>query len=365
MGTALAAAAIALAVVAIAVNFVIPGPAGSTGNTGPAGAAGSQGIRGPQGPQGIQGVNGTNGTNGTSGATGPQGPQGPPGESLWAVVKANGSLAHGSGAVAATEMLPGEYEVDFDQNVSQCSFSASIGLATSFGSALPGSVTVAGRNGNPYGVYVETYALPAGVPTSQPFHLSVDCTAGHWAVVDSTGALVRGHDAVTASMLAPGDYNVTFNQDVENCSFIATLGMTGSVSAAPAGYVTVAGRSGDQNSVFVSTYNATGVSVNASFHLSVQCSSAHWAVVDPTGGLVRGSAVSSSADGSGYAVNFTQDVSNCAFLVTLGETGSSGTYAPGVATTAGLFGDPNGVYIATYDSTPAVASESFHLEVLC
>lgn len=361
----MAAAAIALAVVAIAVNFVIPGPAGSTGNTGPAGAAGSQGIRGPQGPQGIQGVNGTNGTNGTNGATGPQGPQGPPGESLWAVVKANGSLAHGSGAVAAIQIFQGEYEVDFDQNVSQCSFSASIGLARSSGSALPGSVTVAGRDGNPYGVYVETYSLPSGIPTNQPFHLSVDCTAGHWAVVDSTGALVRGHDAVTASLLTTGAYNVTFNQDVKNCSFFATLGMTGSFSAAPAGYVTVAGRAGDQNSVYVSTYNATGVATNASFHLSVQCSSAHWAVVNSTGGLVRGSAVSSSVDGTGYAVNFTQDIANCAFIVTLGTTGSIGAAPAGVATTAGLYGAPNGVYIATYDSTPTTASASFHLEVLC
>ncbi len=58
IGTVLGVAALALAVVALVVAAVFPGPVGATG---PAGA------------------NGANGTNGATGATGPQGPAGPAG----------------------------------------------------------------------------------------------------------------------------------------------------------------------------------------------------------------------------------------------------------------------------------------------
>ncbi len=50
-----------LAVAALAINFVIPGPAGSVGPAGPAGPTGQTGLTGAPGPQGPQGPIGPNG----------------------------------------------------------------------------------------------------------------------------------------------------------------------------------------------------------------------------------------------------------------------------------------------------------------
>lgn len=58
LGTALGAIALVLALVALALNFVIPGP---------------------QGPAGADGQDGQDGQDGLTGAAGPQGPQGPAG----------------------------------------------------------------------------------------------------------------------------------------------------------------------------------------------------------------------------------------------------------------------------------------------
>ena len=94
---ALSTVAVLLAVAALALNFVISGPAGAagangtngaagangatgaTGAIGPAGAAGATGAAGPQGPTGPMGPAGPTGATGPAGPPGPMGPPGPPG----------------------------------------------------------------------------------------------------------------------------------------------------------------------------------------------------------------------------------------------------------------------------------------------
>src|SRR3990170_279496 len=83
LGKMLGPIALVLAVVAMAVNFVVPGPQGSSGIDGTDGINGTNGTNGlpgatgPRGFPGAAGANGTDGTNGTDGATGPPGPAGP------------------------------------------------------------------------------------------------------------------------------------------------------------------------------------------------------------------------------------------------------------------------------------------------
>jgi len=87
----LSTVAVLLAVAALGINFVIPGPMGPIGPAGAAGAKGDtgsqglQGLQGPagatgaQGPAGATGATGATGPTGPAGATGPQGPMGPTG----------------------------------------------------------------------------------------------------------------------------------------------------------------------------------------------------------------------------------------------------------------------------------------------
>ena len=72
----LSAIALALAVVALAVNLVVPGPTGPAGSAGSRGDTGATGSAGPVGPKGDTGATGATGATGPTGPAGPQGPTG-------------------------------------------------------------------------------------------------------------------------------------------------------------------------------------------------------------------------------------------------------------------------------------------------
>ncbi len=354
LGTALGAIALAVAIAALAVSFVVPGPTGAQGSAGPTGATGPNGATGPQGEPG---------------ATGGTGPQGPPSVDYWAFVNATGALLLGGHATGSERLTVGEYQVNFTADVSACAFEATLGNPYSYGSPTPGFVTVAGRSGVADAVFVEVTDI-AGNVVDEGFNLEVSCTNELWAVVSSTGELIRDNGAIGAAYIGGpfgyGQYSVQFNQDVANCTFLATLGTTGSISTVPPGIVTVAGLAGTPDGVFVETLNDTGVETNSSFHLVVVCTSPTMAVVGPGGTYVRGDNNKTELTATGqYDVGFPQDVQNCAFLATAGETGSAGSVAPTIVTTTGEHGNPDGVFVTTAGPTGGDVDEPFHLVVFC
>src|SRR5262249_51606067 len=98
------------------------------------GVKGDKGDPGPQGPQGAtgpQGPQGETGPQGAQGETGPQGPQGDPGAGapLWAFVGDDGTLLGGT-ATGASKDSPGEYEVTFDRDITNCAGVANAGANT-------------------------------------------------------------------------------------------------------------------------------------------------------------------------------------------------------------------------------------------
>jgi hypothetical protein len=96
-----------------------------------------------------------------------------------------------------------------------------------------------------------------------------------------------------------------------------------------------------------------------------------WAVVESDGTLVRGSgAVSSGHAGGGagsgfYEVIFNTNVRACAYVATIGNTGSAGNPVPGEIGVVGRATNVNGVFVATVNSAGAQADRSFHLAVFC
>ncbi|WP_433531715.1 hypothetical protein ACQPYA_06390 [Micromonospora sp. CA-263727] len=90
-----------------------------------------------------------------------------------------------------------------------------------------------------------------------------------FAVVNANGVLVRGLGAATANRLSTGMYQVVFDQDVTGASCVGTVGLPGSTGLAPAGQIAVAGRTGIQNAVFVTTFDSAGVAADRPFHLAV------------------------------------------------------------------------------------------------
>ncbi len=91
------------------------------------------------------------------------------------MVESNGTLVrHGTGVSESKEIgTPGEYEVVFNQNVSQCAYTATLG-STSDGSAPAGEIGVASRAEGLFkakidAVYIQTYNS-TGTTTAEPFH---------------------------------------------------------------------------------------------------------------------------------------------------------------------------------------------------
>jgi hypothetical protein len=94
-----------------------------------------------------------------------------------------------------------------------------------------------------------------------------------WAVVNATGALQNGSGVVSTAPEGTGDFQVIFDQDVRNCSYIATLGVPGSQGGGTQvpGFITTAGRSLLTDGVWVQTFNETGVLTAEPFNLAVFC----------------------------------------------------------------------------------------------
>ncbi len=157
MTLGLAAGAIIIAILALAVNFIVTGPAGA---------------------HGAPGATGAQGTTGTAGANGPQGPKGANGSATvwWAVVDSNGTLARGSNVSTVFVQGVGHVAVFFRQMTklaSSCNFQATIGTPDSSAPSA-GWVGVAANSTYANGVEVWTYNT-SGLLTSLPFHLAMFC----------------------------------------------------------------------------------------------------------------------------------------------------------------------------------------------
>jgi hypothetical protein len=96
-------------------------------------------------------------------------------------------------------------------------------------------------------------------------------------------------------------------------------------------------------------------------------SQTRFAVVEANGVTARGRGVvsSQSIGGGFYEVIFSRNVTKCAYVATMGDSGSNTNGTPGEIAVVGRFGKPNGVFLSTFDSTGALADRSFHLQVLC
>lgn len=94
-----------------------------------------------------------------------------------------------------------------------------------------------------------------------------------WAVVRSNGTLARtGCRGTTSRTEGSGAYQVLFPvTSIRHCAYVASIGIPGNQGSASPGFVTVAGRFGHRNGVFIATYDKTGSQTPSAFHLVVAC----------------------------------------------------------------------------------------------
>jgi hypothetical protein len=97
-----------------------------------------------------------------------------------------------------------------------------------------------------------------------------------WAVVNADASLARaGCPNTTTQLLGTGAYQVTFPRDITGCAFLATVGLSTFFGSTPPGMVTVVGRAGTNNTLYIVTSDKTGVPTPLGFHVSVQCPPSH------------------------------------------------------------------------------------------
>jgi hypothetical protein len=103
-------------------------------------------------------------------------------------------------------------------------------------------------------------ATIAGMPpTAQTFY----------AVVRADGTLARGFQAVSATKLGPGIYQVLFAHDITGSAYVGTIGLDTTSGVSPSGQMAVVGRFGAPNGVWVQTYDAAGNPADRGFHMAV------------------------------------------------------------------------------------------------
>jgi hypothetical protein len=96
------------------------------------------------------------------------------------------------------------------------------------------------------------------------------------------------------------------------------------------------------------------------------CACTLFAVINANGTLVRGLGVASAqrlANGV-YEVIFNRNISRCAYVATMGDPGT-GVGPPGEIGVASRGGNPNGVFVTTYNSGGILADRPYHLAVHC
>ncbi|MGH8901630.1 MAG: hypothetical protein ACRDYA_08075 [Egibacteraceae bacterium] len=91
-----------------------------------------------------------------------------------------------------------------------------------------------------------------------------------FAVVNADGSLARGERVRESRQVAQGQYEVTFRRAVDDCAYVATIGVAGTGNP-PAGEISVGSQPGNRRGVQVRTRNSAGNAANRGFHLAVVC----------------------------------------------------------------------------------------------
>jgi hypothetical protein len=91
------------------------------------------------------------------------------------------------------------------------------------------------------------------------------------AVVNTNGSLARGTTGTSSSKLSAGVYEVLFERDITGCAYTASVGLSTSSGSEADGTVTVVGRAGTPNGLYIRTFATNGDNVDRPFHVTVDC----------------------------------------------------------------------------------------------
>ncbi len=92
-----------------------------------------------------------------------------------------------------------------------------------------------------------------------------------FAVVRADGSKHRGRGFVSSSRLSPGTYEVFFDRNIKKCAWSGTVGIGGFSGSTGPAMITITGRVGTNNGLYVTTYDGDGAKADMPFHTVVTC----------------------------------------------------------------------------------------------
>ena len=93
-----------------------------------------------------------------------------------------------------------------------------------------------------------------------------------FAVLNSNGTKLRGKAVASTARLSTGVYDVRFNRNISACAWTGTVGFGTFGGSTGAATITVSGRAGTNNGLFVTTFNQSGAPTDLPFTVLVVCS---------------------------------------------------------------------------------------------
>ena len=147
--------------------------------------------------------------------------------------------------------------------------SLSIGVALAASAALAGGLASTQAQADSPGKTVQNVA--SGAPSFAPEATTAQ-PARVFAVVNADASTLRGKGLSTVLKLGTGVYDVRFVRSVASCGWVGTVGLGGFSGSTGPAMITITGRAGTNNGLFVTTFNAAGVATDLPFTTDVICS---------------------------------------------------------------------------------------------
>lgn len=95
------------------------------------------------------------------------------------------------------------------------------------------------------------------------------------AVINSNGTVLRAstlpYHVTASSNIGTGQYDVRFSHSIGGCAWVGTVGFGTFGGNTGAAQITITGRSGTNNGLFITTADGAGTLTNEPFHVIVVC----------------------------------------------------------------------------------------------
>jgi hypothetical protein len=92
-----------------------------------------------------------------------------------------------------------------------------------------------------------------------------------FAEINSDGTKLRGKAVASSSRLSAGVYDVRFTRNLSTCAWTGTVGFGNFGGSTAASMISISGRAGTNNGLFVQTFNQAGTPTDLPFSAVVIC----------------------------------------------------------------------------------------------